>query len=422
MKYKKKLLPNGLKVITIHMKDTPTVTVLVMVETGSEYESKAKNGISHFLEHMCFKGTTKRPTALAISKELDAIGAYYNAFTAEEYTGYFAKSSPKHLSTIFNVVSDLYLNPTFDPKEIEKEKGVIVEEINMYRDLPQRYVGELFEKLLYGDQPAGWEIAGEKEVVVGLKRDKFVDYFNSHYVAENTIVAVAGNVEPEEVKKKVENYFKNIRHGRSIGKLAVVEKQTEPNLVLNYKKTDQAHFVLGFRSFNMFDDKKYALAVMAKILGGGMSSRLFYEVRERRGLAYYVRSEVNPYTDSGYLSVSAGVNNEKALEAMKVILAEVRKIRTDNITEKELQRAKDNAEGSMALGLEHSDGVAMSYADSVLFHNKVLTPEEELAKIKEVTLEQVKAVAEELFVNEKLNLALIGPFEDAEPFKKILKI
>ena len=413
---------SGLRLVTIPMPATKTATVFVLVGTGSKYETKEINGISHFLEHMMFKGTAKRPGTMDIARELDTIGAEFNAFTGKEYTGYYAKASAEKLDTTMDVVFDIFLNSKLSEDEIVIEKGVIVEEINMYRDLPQRYVGDIFEKLLYGDQPAGWEIAGEKEVVTGLKRDKFVDYFNSHYVAENTIVAVAGNVEPEEVKKKVENYFKTIRHGKTIGKLVVNEKQEKPELVVSYKKTDQTHFILGFRAFNMFDDKKYALSVLAKILGGGMSSRLFYEVRERRGLAYYVRSEVNPYTDSGYLSVSAGVNNEKAIEAIKVILDEVKKIKADSITEKELQQAKDNAEGSMALGLEHSDGVAMSYADSVLFHNKVLTPEEELDKIKRVTLEDIHKVAGEIFNDNKLNLAVIGPFQDDGKFKDILKI
>ena len=413
---------SGLRLVTIPMPATKTATVFVLVGTGSKYETKEINGISHFLEHMMFKGTAKRPGTMDIARELDTIGAEFNAFTGKEYTGYYAKASAEKLDTTMDVVFDIFLNSKLSEDEIVIEKGVIVEEINMYRDLPQRYVGDIFEKLLYGDQPAGWEIAGEKEVVTGLKRDKFVDYFNSHYVAENTIVAVAGNVEPEEVKKKVENYFKTIRHGKTIGKLVVNEKQEKPELVVSYKKTDQTHFILGFRAFNMFDDKKYALSVLAKILGGGMSSRLFYEVRERRGLAYYVRSEVNPYTDSGYLSVSAGVNNEKAIEAIKVILDEVKKIKADSITEKELQQAKDNAEGSMALGLEHSDGVAMSYADSVLFHNKVLTPEEELDKIKRVTLDDIHKVAEEIFNDNKLNLAVIGPFQDDGKFKDILKI
>ncbi len=369
-----------------------------------------------------FKGTKKRPGTMDIARELDSIGAEYNAFTGKEYTGYYAKASIEKLDTCLDVVFDIFLNSKLDEKEIAIEKGVIVEEINMYRDLPQRHVGDLFEELLYGDQPAGWSIAGEKETVVDLKREQFVNYFNTHYIAENTIVAVAGNVKSDEVKKKIEGYFKTIRHGSSIGKLAVKEEQKEPKQIISFKKTDQSHFILGFRSFNMFDDRRYALAVLSKILGGGMSSRLFYEVRERRGLAYYVRSETTPYTDSGYFSISAGVNNEKALDAVKVILDEVRKIRKDGVTEKELQQAKDNAEGGIALGLEHSDGVAMSYADSVLFHKKVLTPEEELAKIKKVTLREVNQVAKDIFINKGLNFALIGPFKEDKPFKDILKI
>ena len=415
-------LDSGLRLVVIPMPATKTATVFVLVGTGSKYENKNINGISHFLEHMMFKGTTKRPGTMDIARELDSIGAEYNAFTGKEYTGYYAKASAEKLDTSLDVVFDIFLNSKFDEKEIAIEKGVIVEEINMYKDLPQRHVGDLFEQLLYGDQPAGWSIAGEKETVVSFKRDQFVDYFNTHYVAENTIVAIAGNVNPEEVKKKVQNYFKSIRHGKSIGKPAVQEEQDRPKQLINFKETDQSHFILGFRSFDMFDEKRYALSVLAKILGGGMASRLFYEVRERRGLAYYVSAGTSLYTDSGSFSVSAGVNNEKALEAIKVILAEVNKIKNQGITEKELQRAKDNAEGSMALGLEHSDGVAMNYADSVLFHNKVLTPDEELAKIKKVTLEDVNGVAKEIFDPKTLNLALIGPFKDEKVFQDILTI
>jgi predicted Zn-dependent peptidase len=413
---------SGLRLVTIPMPATKTATVFVLVGTGSKYETKNINGISHFLEHMMFKGTTKRPGTMDIARELDSIGAEYNAFTGKEYTGYYAKASAEKLDTSLDVVFDIFLNSKFSEDEIKIEKGVIVEEINMYQDLPQRHVADLFEELLYGDQPAGWNIAGKKETVVNFKRDDFVDYFNTHYVAENTIVAVAGNVDPEVVKKKVSDYFEKIRHGKLIGKPAVKEEQAEPKQIISYKKTDQTHFILGFRTFSMFDDRRHALAVLSKILGGGMSSRLFYEVRERRGLAYYVRAETNPYTDSGYLSISAGVNNEKTMDALKVILDEVNKIKENGVTEKELQQAKDSAEGSLALSLEHSDGVAMNYADSVLFYKTVLTPEEELDKIKRVTLEDIKKVAQDIFDDKKLNLSLIGPFEDAEPFKKILKL
>jgi len=413
---------SGLRLVSIPMEGTKTATVLVLVGTGSKYETKEINGISHFLEHMMFKGTTKRPGKMDIARELDAIGAEYNAFTGKEYTGYYAKASMEKLDTIMDVVFDIFLNSKLAQEDIDTERGVIVEELNMYRDMPQRYVGDLFEKLLYGDQPAGWDIGGEKETVMSLKREQFVNYFNSHYVAKNTIIAVAGNVDPEVVKDKAAKYFADIRKNDSVTKLPVVEKQSEPQTLIHYKKTDQTHFHLGFRSFNMYDERKYALAVLGTVLGGGMSSRLFEEVRDKRGLAYYVGASNDTATDAGYFMVKAGVNNEKVFEAIKVVVDEIRKIKDNGITAEELQRAKDNISGSMALGLEHSDAVANAYAGPVLFENKVLTPEEELGKIKKVTLQEVHDVAKEVFDNKNLNLAVIGPFKDDKIFKRILNI
>ena len=413
---------SGLRLISVPMEGTKTVTVLVLVGTGSKYETKEINGISHFLEHMMFKGTTKRPGKMDIARELDAIGAEYNAFTGKEYTGYYAKASTEKLDTIMDVVFDIFLNSKLAQEDIDTERGVIVEELNMYRDMPQRYVGDLFEKLLYGDQPAGWDIGGEKETVMSLKREQFVNYFNSHYVAKNTIIAVAGNVDPKIIKDKTAKYFADIRKNDSVTKLPVVEEQAEPALLVHFKETDQTHFYLGFRSCNMYDDRKYALGILGTVLGGGMSSRLFEEVRDKRGLAYYVGADNDTSTDTGYFKVKAGVNNEKIYEAIKVVMDELRKIKNNGITQEELQRAKDNISGSMALGLEHSDAVANAYAGPVLFEDKVLTPEEELVKIKKVTLKEVYQVAKDVFDNKKLNLAVIGPFKDEEPFKKILRI
>ena len=413
---------SGLRLISVPMEGTKTVTVLVLVGTGSKYETKEINGISHFLEHMMFKGTDKRPGKMDIARELDAIGAEYNAFTGKEYTGYYAKASMEKLDTIMDVVFDIFLNSKLAQEDIDTERGVIVEELNMYRDMPQRYVSDLFEKLLYGDQPAGWDIGGEKETVMSLKREQFVSYFNSHYVAKNTIIAVAGNVDPEIIKDKTAKYFADIRKNDSVTKLPVVEEQAEPALLVHFKETDQTHFYLGFRSCTMYDDRKYALGILGTVLGGGMSSRLFEEVRDKRGLAYYVGADNDTSTDAGYFKVKAGVNNEKIYEAIKVVMDELRKIKDNGITEEELQRAKDNISGSMALGLEHSDAVANAYAGPILFEDKVLTPEEELVKIKKVTLEEVHQVAKEVFDNKKLNLAVIGPFKDEEPFKKILNI
>lgn len=412
---------SGLRLVVIPMESTRTATVLVMVSTGSKYETKNINGISHFLEHMMFKGTEKRPGTLDIARELDSIGAEYNAFTGKEYTGYYAKASVKKIDTVLDVIFDIFLNSKLNSKEIDVERGVIIEELNMYRDMPQRYVGDLFERLLYGDQPAGWDIGGEKETILKLKREEFLNYFNTHYIASKTIVAIAGNVNPETMKEKVELYFKNIRVGDKFSKQAVVEQQNEPQVLIHNKKTDQTHFILGVRAYDKFNDRKYPLGVLSVVLGGGMSSRLFSEIREKRGLAYYIGAGGESYTDSGFFMVKAGVNNQKTKEAIKVVMDELRKVKIEGITPDELQRAKDQAEGSMALGLEHSDAVAETYAESLIFHDKILTPEEEIDKIKKVTLDQVAGVASDIFDNSKLNLSLIGPFEREDEFKKILK-
>ncbi|MEK7604044.1 MAG: pitrilysin family protein [Patescibacteria group bacterium] len=414
-------LDSGLRLVVIPMESTKTATVLVMVGTGSKYETKDINGVSHFLEHMMFKGTEKRPGKLDIAMELDGIGAEYNAFTGKEYTGYYAKASVKKLDTVMDVIFDIFLNSKLAGEEIDIERGVIIEELNMYRDMPQRYVGDLFEQLLYGDQPAGWDIGGEKETILKLKREEFINYFNTHYIAPKTVVAIAGNVDPEDIKNKVEVYFKNIRQGEKFGKPAVVEEQDEPKVLLHNKKTDQTHFILGVRAYDKFSEKKYPLGILSVILGGGMSSRLFSEVRDKRGLAYYIGAGGESYTDTGFFMVKAGVNNQKTVEALKVIMEELRKVKREGITSEELKRAKDQIEGSMALGLEHSDAVAETYAESLIFHNEILTPEYELDKMKKVTLEQVLKVASEIFDDKKLNLSLIGPFENENEFKQILK-
>src|SRR3989344_2332681 len=208
MRFSKKVLHNGLRVIIVPMKDNPTVTVLVLVEAGSKYEGKKNNGISHFLEHMCFKGTSKRPKAINISKELDALGSHYNAFTAQEYTGYYAKSDAKHFNKIFDIVSDIYLNSTFPEIEMEKEKGVIIEEINMYEDMPQRHVQDLIMKLLFGHQPAGWNVAGEKKNILNMRRDDFTSFKKKHYLPEASVIVVSGQVTEEEVMKEVNKVFR----------------------------------------------------------------------------------------------------------------------------------------------------------------------------------------------------------------------
>lgn len=413
---------SGLRLVTVPMQGTKTVTVFVLVGTGSKYETKNINGISHFLEHMMFKGTTKRPGYLDISRELESIGASFNAFTSKEYTGYYAKASSSKTDVIMDVIFDIFLNSTMNEEAIQTERHVVVEEIAMYNDEPQHIAGKNFERLLYGDQPAGWDVAGEKETILGLRREQFVEYFKTHYVAGNTVVAVAGDIHAAEIQKKVGEYFQHIRTAPKFEKLKVIESQAVPALDVFYKETDQAHLILGFRSHDMFDDRRYATEILGDVLGGGLSSRLFDEIRQKRGLAYYVSAGQDSYTDSGYFGVSAGVNTGKISEAISAMLVELKKVAEQGITQQELTQAQNKAEGRTAMALEKSDFIANTSAASLLFRNTLLTPEEELAKIKAVTLEDVASVARDIFQESKLNLAVVGPFKDAEPFRKLLTL
>src|SRR5258708_5173138 len=341
MKFSKKVLHNGLRVVTIPMKDNPTATVLVLVEAGSKYESKEVNGISHFLEHMCFKGTIKRPKAIDISKELDTLGSQYNAFTSQEYTGYYAKSDAKHFKQIFDIVSDIYLNSTFPEPEIQKEKGVIIEEINMYEDMPSRHVQDLFMKLLYGDQPAGWNIAGEKENILNMKRDDFVAYQKLHYLPEATLIVVTGKVTEAAAMREVKKVFGKVKRGQKVQKIKTKEKQTKPQVLTHFKKTDQTHFVLGVRTYDIFDDNNAGLSVLGGILGGGMSSRLFQKLREEMGVGYYVRAYNDAYTDHGFFQISAGVDNKRIDEVIEAVLYECRRLKNEEVIEEELNKVKE---------------------------------------------------------------------------------
>jgi len=421
MKYTKKVLNNGLRIITVPMKDNPTATVLVLVEAGSKYETKKINGLSHFLEHMCFKGTVKRPKAIDISKELDAIGSQYNAFTAQEYTGYYAKSDAKHFKQIFDIVSDIYLNSTFPEAEMQKEKGVIIEEINMYEDLPNRHVQDLMMELLYGDQPAGWNIAGDKKNILNMKRDDFVSYKNAHYLPEATTIVVAGSVKESDILKEVKKVFGNLKRGKKAGKLKVKETQSKPEALISFKETDQTHLVLGFRSFDLFNKKNAELAVLGGVLGGGMSSRLFQKLREEMGVGYYVRAYNDAYTDHGFFQISAGVDNKRIYEVIGAVLEECKKLKNEKVSEEELNKVKECLIGNMKLSLESSDDIANFLGSQELLKKEIKNLEEKTKEIREVTAFQIQSLAKEIFKDKKLNLALIGPFKDKSKFTEILK-
>ncbi len=419
LKYK---LKNGLRVIMIPQPESLTATAMVSVEAGSKYETKDINGLSHFLEHMCFKGTTKRPTALEITTELDGLGAQYNAFTSQESTSYYAKVKKDNFGEILDVVADMYVDPKFNAGEIEKERGVIIQELNMYEDMPMRRVQELFMQLVYGDQPAGWDIGGKKEIIKKLTRDDFLAYRKKHYVPQATIVTLSGKFDPKQTLKKIEKYFSVLKAGPKGKKLPVKESQAKPNELVHFKDVDQSHIVMGFRAFSAHDKRKYALQLLAEILGGGMSSRLFQKVRDELGAAYYVRCEPDLYTDHGLIAMSAGLDHGKIEPAIKATLGEFTRLKNEKVGDKDLKKAKEHLIGELFLSLEGSDEIAGFYAGQELLEAAGLkTPEEVAKKINAVTAAEIQAVAKEVFKDKNLNLAVIGPFKKRS-FRRLLGV
>lgn len=422
MKATKKTLPNGVRLITIPMKDAAAVAVYIFTETGSRNETKQLNGISHFLEHSCFKGTPRRPTAQQINKEFDSIGAQVNAFTDQEMTAYYAKAHPKHVEKIVDVLSDMYLNSVFPDADIEREKGVIIEEINMYEDLPQRKVGMLFDELLYGDQPAGWSIAGTKGTVSAMMPKDFVAYRDIHYTGDRTIVVVAGKFDLKKMNRLIRTTFGKMRAGKPIRKQKVIENQKSPSFLASNRDSDQTHIVLGVRTFPISDKRHFTASVLNTILGEGMSSRLFHRMREELGICYYIRSSQNESSDHGSLVISAGVDKTRVLIAIEAILAELKKLKTTPVSAEELAKAKEYSTGNLYLSLETSDALAGFYGFEEVIQRKLETPQEIEKKIRAVTAADIQKLAQEIFVGRGLNLALVGQTPDKKAILKILKI
>lgn len=424
MNFDRTVLANGLRLILIPMESVKSVTALVMVGAGSRWESRQNNGISHFLEHMAFKGTKKRPSAILISSLIDGIGGEFNAFTSKETTGYYIKSSANHIKLILDVLSDMLKNSLFDVREINKERGVILEEINLYEDTPVRKIGDIYEQLLYGDTPMGWDVAGQKEIIKKIDRQNFLSYMGSLYSPHNMTVVVAGGFKPSAVTELVQKYFGQMPRFDTKSAEKVVEKQKKPQVFIKQKKTEQAHLALGVRTFPVHDKRRYTLSVLATILGGGMSSRLFHEVREKRGLAYYVRSSNEAYDDCGSLVTTSGVDPKRIDEAITVILEEYYKIANSQfrIHNSELTKAKEYMKGHLILELEDSRAVAGFYGSQEILERKIETPDEAIAKIKAVTVEELEAVAKEIFRMERLNLAIIGQFDSGQRFQSLLKL
>lgn len=419
--YTKTKLKNGLRIITVPQKEAKTATVLVLVKTGSKYENKEISGISHFLEHMLFKGTEKRRQPKDVAEVLDKVGGVFNAFTGEECTGYWAKVDESHFDTALDWVSDIFLNSRIPAKEMEKERGVIIEEINMYYDNPMMHIDQVWKEVMYGDQPAGWFEAGTKDTVSKMSRKQMLDYIGSQYASESVVVCVAGKIKEKETIEKIKKSFGKIKKGKAKDKPKVYEEQSSPRAKVSFKKVGQSNLVLGVRGYDTFHKDRYVMSIISAILGGMMSSRLFIEVREKMGAAYYVRTHNVSDTDTGYLATSAGVDNNKIMKVIETILKEYRKLCKVAVPKEELKKAKDYLKGTLVLGLESSHSQASFYGSQELLEDRIETLEEIMKMIDKVRAEDVMRVAKDIFRDDRLNLAVIGPFDNDKEFKKILK-
>ena len=418
--FQREVLPNGLRLLSAPMPQVQSVACFIMLAAGSRYETPETSGIAHFAEHMFFKGTERRPTAQQIGLELDGIGAEFNAFTGKEYTGYYVKCAAEHRQHAFDVLVDMLRHSTFVPEEIEREKGVIVEEMNMYFDTPRDYIGGVYHQLLYGDTPLGWDIIGRKETVRSATRETFLDYVNRWYKAPKMVVGLAGSFD-ESVRTEIEELLGDVKSDDPGGPpRAEGSNGTGPKVHIHRKESDQAHIAMGVPSYPLSHPDRYALMILGTVLGTGMSSRLFTEVRERRGLAYYVFATNHSYTDTGTLYSQAGVDINRIDEAIETIARELKKIAAEPVPADELEKSKNVAKGRFVLQTESPHGMIMFGLRREVLEGEVEEPEDVLAGIDAVTVEEVQRVAQDVIGNNGLNLAVIGPFDDAERFEKIL--
>jgi predicted Zn-dependent peptidase len=369
---------------------------------------------------MFFKGTERRPTARDISMEIDAIGGEFNAFTGKEYTGYYVKCAAESRDVALDVLVDMLRHSKFDPDEIEREKGVIVEEMNMYYDTPRDFIGGVYEELLYGDQPLGWDIIGRKETIRNASRDTFNGYVDHWYKPSRMVLGVGGKI-GDDLHERAQELLGDMAEAETGRPDPVkVEQNDHPRVKVHTKASDQAHICLGVHSYPLEHPDRYVLQVLSTVLGGGMSSRLFTEVRERRGLAYYVYGLNHSYTDAGSLYAQAGVDINRIDDAVTTVAGELQKIATEPVPSDELEKAKSFAKGRFVLQLETSQGLIMFGLRREVLESRTPNPEEILEAIGKVTAEDVSRVAQDVIGKQGVNLAVIGPFDDPARFEKLL--
>jgi len=416
----RKKLDNGISLVLVPLSSTEAVTVVVLLGVGSRYESDQQQGLAHFTEHMVFKGGRKYTSTQAIAQSLDAIGGEFNAFTSQEFTGFYTKTASRFLELGIDILSDMVLHAEIPEIELEKEKGVIVEEINMYEDMPMRKVDHVLTQFAFGDTPLGRPILGTKQSVTAFTREDFLKYREQFYKGEQCTVVIAGALNVEQATELVSKYFSEMPKGEPYKSAEGVFAQRNERVFIEERTSEQTHLMLAVKGYKLAHQNRYAYRVLTTILGGNMSSRLFVSVREEQGLCYYVRASPDIYSDIGLLVASAGVDNSRLSLAVSAIMHELQSVRDYPVPEEELNRAKQYLVGKMLLGLEDSEQVAEYYGMQDLLEKDISSPEEVERQTMAVTIEQVQQVAQELLVNENLRLAVIGPQKDREGLEKLL--
>ena len=416
--YQKTVLPNGVRIITEEIEHVRSAAVGVWVGAGSRDESEEYEGISHFIEHMFFKGTKQR-TARALAESLEAVGGQLNAFTTKEYTCYYAKILDEDLDLAIDVLSDMFFSSLFDENEIEKEKNVVIEEIKMYEDSPDELIHDIFSEYVWNDHPLGKPILGTEESIRALSRDKIMAFLSEHYAPDNVVIAVAGKIKHNDIVAKLADQFGTFRRGGR----RVLEETPIGQTIERYQKkeTEQMHIIMGVPGLGQDDEEIYAMHIFNNILGGGLSSRLFQEIREQRGLAYSVYSYHSTYVDTGLFAIYAGTSPNNTREVIECILEELMDIRQKGITAEELERTKAQIKGSLYLGLESVSSRMSRLGKTELTYNRVLSPEEVVEKLEKVTLEDVLHLIRRLWQKEKISIMTLGPSGHEVVFSDLLK-
>ncbi len=422
MKPRPQKLKNGMSVVLVPQKGASSMTLFVLCRVGSRYETKNINGASHFIEHLMFKGTKKRPTTEILTRELDRYGAEYNAFTGKDLTAYYIKMDAAKTDLAIDMLHDMIFQSAYASKEIERERGVIIEEINMYEDNPRMHLEDLLEEALFPNSTLGWNIAGPRKNIRTMSRKELVGYRDAYYLPSRITVVVAGKIVPD-IMTMLQNTFGSVKREDGLdtpfNPFVPPKRITDP-IRYQEKNTEQVQFSLAFHGLKRGDPDMPAAVLLATILGGSMSSRLFIQIRERRGLCYSIHASHQPLEDVGVFSVSAGLEKKRFPEAVKAIIAELKKPLRELVTSEELRRAKDHIRGKTMLAFEDSASQAEWYGQQWTFQRKIETPEERMKRFETVTLEQIKSVAKRIFRPEYMAAAVIGPFGKKENVVKLI--